>query len=341
MVCKKCGKIVEDDSNFCLACGQSLEDNPDRIERPPVRRRRRKKKKNKKIPVIIILSIILAGILAAATYFILSPKDEAAVPTTAGVATEAPSPSAVPTATPSPTVTPTPSQEASAKPSQEASDKPTKTDKPTYAPKRGSHQPIPEDVRKSMTGISYTPNKHITLDDLAYLSIPHHNFKGETVTGNMVVDKDLADEVLDIFAELYAVGYPIENMELIDKYNDMQTEEFDSLDRSSMARNNTSSFCYRNVAGTTSLSDHALGRAIDVNPKTNPWVSSSGTVSPRNAKIYAKNRTTRKADMTGWSEGDKAAFIGLDTDVYKIFIKHGWKWGGVWNNRDYQHFYKP
>jgi len=97
-----------------------------------------------------------------------------------------------------------------------------------------------------------------------------------------VVAKALAEDVLDIFAELYAINYPIESIRLIDEFNDKQTDVLDSLDRASMGNNNTSAFCYRVVSGSSSISQHAYGRAIDLNPKINPYVS-GGSVSPRNA----------------------------------------------------------
>ncbi len=232
--------------------------------------------------------------------------------------------------------------EETQKPKATATSAPTPT--PTATPKvkrRGSWEPIPEDVRESMKGISYPANgkAKVSLDNLAYLTIPHYDFEGGIKQGKMIVAKSLADEVLDIFAELFDIQYPIERMELIDKYQDLITDEFDTLDRSSMGRNNTSCFCYRVVSGTDNLSYHAYGKAIDLNPKINPWVSSGGTVSPRNAKKYA-NRSGATKEDSDWTDVEKRAYIGKDTEVYKIFKKYGWEWGGFWNSRDYQHFQK-
>ncbi len=218
--------------------------------------------------------------------------------------------------------------------------KPKATLSPTLSPtpktqRRGSWEPIPDEVFETMQGISYPEGARVHRDDLAYLTIPHYDFDGKIQKGKMIVARSLADEVLAIFAELSDIKYPIEKMELIDKYDKLQTEEFNSLDRSSMGRNNTSSFCYRTVSGTKNLSKHAYGRAIDINPKINPWVSSSGTVSPRNATKYADR------SMADWTDVEKRAYIGEDTEIYRIFDKYGWFWGGHWNSRDYQHFEKP
>ena len=55
--------------------------------------------------------------------------------------------------------------------------------------------------------------------------------------GEMIVNSNLADEVLDIFEEAYMLEYPIEKMKLIDEYS--------ANDELSMSNNNTSCFCYR------------------------------------------------------------------------------------------------
>lgn len=199
---------------------------------------------------------------------------------------------------------------------------------------RGVSEPIPEDVRESMKGISMPEDATVGFDDLAYLTIPHYDFNGNIVEGHMVVDKDVAEDVLSIFKELYDIQYPIERMELIDKYDEMQTEEFDSLDRSSMGRNNTSCFCYRVVNGSSNLSNHARGRAIDLNPLINPWVQGS-SYSPRNAGPYVDREKTFEDDVIN------RATIHANDEVVQIFEKYGWSWGGYWQSQqDYQHFEK-
>lgn len=199
---------------------------------------------------------------------------------------------------------------------------------------RGVSEPIPEDVRESMKGISMPEDATVGFDDLAYLTIPHYDFNGNIVEGHMVVDKDVAEDVLSIFKELYDIQYPIERMELIDKYDEMQTEEFDSLDRSSMGRNNTSCFCYRVVNGSSNLSNHARGRAIDLNPLINPWVQGN-SYSPRNAGPYVDREQTFEDDVIN------RATIHANDEVVQIFEKYGWSWGGYWQSQqDYQHFEK-
>ena len=208
----------------------------------------------------------------------------------------------------------------------------THTPEPTLTPapisNRGTSEVIPENIRASMQGKSMKANATVSFDDLRYLTIPHYDFNYNVVTGHLVVADDVAEDVLDIFAELFDAKYPIERMELIDKYN--------ASDYTSIEYNNTSAFNYRVVStGTGKLSKHALGRAIDINPQQNPYVYSNGQGAHENAREFWKR------DVSKWSrEIDRAAYIGSDTEICRIFKKHGWTWGGDWSEKDYQHFEK-
>ncbi|MEG1312201.1 MAG: M15 family metallopeptidase [Romboutsia sp.] len=164
------------------------------------------------------------------------------------------------------------------------------------------------------------PNhKPLSFDDLSYLKVNYYGFDGETHIGEMVVDKNIASEVIDIFKELYNKKYPIEKIKLIDEYN--------AVDELSMCDNNSSSFCYRTIANTNIVSNHGKGLAIDINPLQNPHVIGN-TTSPKEGDAYS-DRSTLKMGMI--KEGD---------DCYNAFISRGWSWGGHWKNPDYQHFEK-
>ncbi len=100
-----------------------------------------------------------------------------------------------------------------------------------------------------------------------------------------------------------------------------------------MEDNNTSCFNYRVVDGTTNLSKHALGCAIDINPVYNPYVgfnkggSGETYISPKGSEVYADRSQNFPYKI---DENDLC---------YKLFIKHGFTWGGNWNScKDYQHF---
>lgn len=110
---------------------------------------------------------------------------------------------------------------------------------------------IPDSIYKRMLGksIPVEYKDKIDLKTLRYLQISYFGFDGQTHIGEMVVNAKLANDVLEIFKELFEIKYPIEKIKLIDEYN--------ADDNLSMSDNNTSCFCYRVVPGSTKLSNHA------------------------------------------------------------------------------------
>ena len=171
-------------------------------------------------------------------------------------------------------------------------------------------------------GVSYKTDCKVPKEDLVYIKLLHYGFDDKVHVGEMIVNKKIADDVLEIFKELYDVKYPIDKMLLVDEYN--------ADDNASMADNNSSSFNYRVVDGTTKLSKHSQGLAIDINPLYNPYVRT------RNGKLEVlpeegKNYTDRSQDCP--------YFIMKNDVCYNAFIKKGFSWGGEWNSsKDYQHF---
>lgn len=156
------------------------------------------------------------------------------------------------------------------------------------------------------------------LDRMEVVTVFYRGFDGLRHEGQIVVERAVAKEVRAIFDEIEASGYRIRKVVPIVAYG--------WSDSASIADDNTSAFNYRHVIvpGQTSgnLSAHSYGRAIDLNPKENPFVSASGS-SPR--PYNTKNPAT----------------LTLQSSPVKIFIRHGWKWGGQWKGgRDYQHFSK-
>lgn len=184
-----------------------------------------------------------------------------------------------------------------------------------------SYSEISTDIKNKMLGSSMPKNEPISFDDLSYLKLTYYGFDEKTHIGEMIVNKDIAEEVVEIFKELYVEKYPIERIRLIDEYN--------ASDELSMKDNNSSSFCYRTVSGTDVISNHGKGVAIDINPLYNPHVNTStNKVSPDTAYDYVNRNTVVKGMIV---KGDAC---------YNAFIKRGWSWGGNWRNPDYQHFEK-
>jgi len=183
---------------------------------------------------------------------------------------------------------------------------------------RGSISRIDAAQAKLMTGVSWRPGCPVPLRDLRLLRLTHKRFNGRVVTGRLIVHRDVARDVVTVFRRLYAGSFPIRRMVLIDTYG--------ASDFRSIEADNTSAFNCRYVDGTTNWSEHAYGRAIDVNPIENPYVSRGGT-SHRASMPYV-DRSRRRRGM---------AFEG--SAVVRAFDAIGWGWGGRWTSvKDYQHF---
>lgn len=190
-----------------------------------------------------------------------------------------------------------------------------------------SYSKIDSRLKKRINGNSYKKNNDISYEDLRYVRVKYYNYKGKEKEGELIVNKLIAKDVVRIFYELYEIKYQIRRIELIDKYK--------ADDNLSMEADNTSCFNYRKIAGSSNLSMHALGLAIDINPKINPCVGGAHGILPANGKLY-KERDVKKCKGIY-----KKMMIHKNDKVYKIFAAHGFSWGGDWKNmKDYQHFYK-
>ena len=184
--------------------------------------------------------------------------------------------------------------------------------------------PIPDEIFAKMQGKSYKDDCTIPRDDLRYIHVLHKNIEGETLEGEMVCSTLIAEDLLEIFRELYEQSYPIEKMRLIDEY--------DADDERSMTDNNSSCFNYRTISHTNKISKHGLGIAVDINTLYNPYtkvVDGERIIEPAAGAPYLD----RDADFPYKIErGDLC---------YNLFISHGFEWGGDWTDRkDYQHFEK-
>lgn len=264
----------------------------------------------------------------------LADAASTAFPETEVVTTPAPSamssamPSAMPTATPAPLTA-------------------DETEESVRYQEGFFYQPLTDAVVARITGISYPVSETIapalsldavnaipdgeepavSYDDLRYMQVLYYDFNGEVQTGELICHKGIAQDLAEIFYELYLNEYQLEKVRLIDEYG--------GDDTASMLDNNTSCFNYRVVDGTSNLSKHALGCAIDVNPFYNPYVvfnkdgSGETYISPEGSEIYADRSQNFPYKI---DENDLC---------YKLFKEHGFTWGGNWNSsKDYQHFQK-
>jgi D-alanyl-D-alanine carboxypeptidase-like protein len=165
---------------------------------------------------------------------------------------------------------------------------------------------------------SWRPGCPVALKDLRLLTLTHWGFDGEVHRGKLVVHADEAHAVTEAFRVLFRSRFPIKRMQLVDVYG--------GDDDRSMAANNTSAFNCRTVEGSSSWSEHAYGRAIDINPIQNPFVQ-EGRVSPAAGSRYL-DRSRRAKGL-----------IRAKDAVVRAFAAIGWGWGGYWtSSKDYQHF---
>ncbi len=180
---------------------------------------------------------------------------------------------------------------------------------------------IPDRVREEMRGNSHHEDPQCpSFDALRLVSVRHHGFSGDMRVGELVVHRDVAGEVVQIFSELFHVGFAIERMQRIDW--------FGGSDARSMQANNSSAFNFRRIHGTSVLSHHALGLAIDLNPVQNPWVRGD-RVDPEAGRAYL----ARDPSVKG--------MIVESGPVVQTFLSYGWHWGGHFDGMlDYHHFSK-
>lgn len=182
---------------------------------------------------------------------------------------------------------------------------------------------IPDSVFAMMQGKSYGKGCTIPRSQLRLIHCLIKDKNGITHRGEMVVNRKIADKVLDIFRQLYKAGYPIERMELIDKYG--------ADDERSMRANNSSAFCYRTIAHSNKVSKHGYGLAVDINTLYNPYHrrtrSGREIIQPSTGRKYLDR--TRRFDYK-IERGDLC---------YRLFKAAGFSWGGDWkHSKDYQHF---
>lgn len=186
------------------------------------------------------------------------------------------------------------------------------------------YEPLTDEIKTRIYGLSYKEDCTVPYEELRYVRVLYYNFDGQTDEGEIICNRKIAQDLVEIFYELYQNNYPIEKIRLVDEYQ--------ADDDLSCADNNSSSFNFRVIAGSKKLSKHALGMAIDINPFYNPYITYPNGVeriSPAGSEPYAD----RSADLPHMiQKGDLC---------YNLFIAHGFTWGGEWRSvKDYQHFEK-
>lgn len=154
--------------------------------------------------------------------------------------------------------------------------------------------------------------------DLRTITFNHIDFDGVERVGTLVVHCVIEPALLEILEYAYQTGFPIHKAVPIDD------AAYRGDDELSMADNNSSCFNDRTIAGTSKISMHALGLAVDINPRLNPYLSAGGVWYPDESHID-------RSDM-------QPGMFSQDHPMVRAFTEHGFEWGGSWDRPDYHHF---
>ena len=172
--------------------------------------------------------------------------------------------------------------------------------------------------RQDMTPSVWRRGCPVGLSSLRHVSLPFVGFDGRVHRGALIVHNSAAADVVHAFRDLYRARFPIRRMRPIQAYGG---DDFASIEA-----DNTSAFNCRPVAGSSRWSEHAYGRAIDIDPIENPYVSGGRTSHP--ASVPFLRRSPYRAGMA--VEGGA---------LVAAFDRVGWGWGGRWSGEvDFQHF---
>lgn len=166
---------------------------------------------------------------------------------------------------------------------------------------------------------TWNPSCPVTAEELRLVTVTFLGFDGEHHTGELLVNAVVADDIVEVFREIHADRFPIEEMRITASEELALAPTGDG--------NNTSAFVCRPVRGGSRFSQHAYGLAIDVNPFHNPYVKGD-LVLPELASTYVDRDDVRDGMLTPDSAA-VAAFAGV-----------GWEWGGAWDGQtvDHMHF---
>lgn len=173
----------------------------------------------------------------------------------------------------------------------------------------------------------YPCPQHI-LDQQVGVSVTYMmRFDGSERQGIIEVHQDLADDVIGFFKFAFDIGFPIEHVTPASE----QPYFFD--DNRLMYNNASSGFNHRLIADSRQLSLHALGRAIDINPRYNPC-----TLYDQDGNAISKQPSNGKYDTL------RPDTFVTDHPLVKFMKKRSWEWGGDWTPEsgrvDLHHFQK-
>ena len=172
--------------------------------------------------------------------------------------------------------------------------------------------------RRVLRRSSWGPGCPVRAGELAYVNVSFWGFDERAHTGELIVHRSVARDVVSVFKELHRTHWPIEEMRIT------TAPELDAPPTGD--GNNTGAFACRPSRTTSEWSEHAYGSAVDINPFHNPYVRDE-LVLPELAIAY-RDRDRQRPGMI--RPGDV---------VTRAFAAIGWRWGGDWASaKDWMHF---
>jgi hypothetical protein len=153
---------------------------------------------------------------------------------------------------------------------------------------------------------------------LRRVDVGYIDFEGDAQRGHLIVNRDTARSVARIFTVLFDQRFPIASMTSV--------ETFGGDTNVSLRANNTSAFnCRRldQINAPPLESPHANGRAVDINPRQNPWMD-----------LRCNCWVPDKRDSARTPGPGK---IVPDDAVVRLFEAEGWIWQNI-KVPDYMHF---
>ena len=179
-------------------------------------------------------------------------------------------------------------------------------------------------LRKKMTGVSWRPGC-IPFDQLRQVNVNYIDPEGFVRRGTIIVRNDVAKRVARLFSHIYRDRYRLTSMHPAYRYGKSKRGP-GANDYAMMRASNTSAFNCRYAVGFESsaiLSPHWGGRAIDINPNENPYISRAGTF-PHAA--YTSQSARKKNPMA----------LNRRSSPVRHAIRMGWDWWGP--KGDWHHF---
>ena len=191
----------------------------------------------------------------------------------------------------------------------------------TASPYESTVRPLSPALKEALTGTYWKPGCPVPLSQLRVLTVRHWGFDGRARTGQLIVNRDVADPLRTVFRRLYEVKFPIRYMKLDSYRQGPELPAHGDVSGSFECRKAVPSPAH----GSGNWSNHAYGHAIDLNPRENPYVGCGMVRDPTRVRYINRTRL----------------YEGMVTPaVVRAFASIGWAWGGSWtgDTKDYMHF---